>query len=111
MTKSRDCSDVGTRQESGIQQSWRRQGVQLLATGGSPALPTSQFWPSGTGLSLLCSEMRENTLSCFKPSVLWSLGTQVQESWLWTRAHGPWMPQRRAGGASGSPLSSRWGEK
>ena len=30
MTKSRDCSDVGTSQESGMHQSWRRQGVQLL---------------------------------------------------------------------------------
>ena len=53
MTKSRDCSDAGTSQERGIPQSWRRQGVQLLATGGSLALPMSQFWPSGTGLSLL----------------------------------------------------------
>ena len=53
MTKSRDCSDVGTSQESGMHQSWRRQGVQLPATGGSLALPTSQSWPSGSGLRLL----------------------------------------------------------
>ena len=41
VAKSRDWSDAGTSQESGIPQSWRRQGVQLLATRGSLALPTS----------------------------------------------------------------------
>lgn len=88
MTKSRGCSDVGTSRESGIHQSWRSQAVQLLATGGSLALPISQFWPSGTGASLLEFRNARVHFGCFKPSVLWSLGTQVQERRLWTRAHG-----------------------
>ena len=51
VAKSRDWSDAGTSQESGIHQSWRRQGVQLLQ--GNPAIAIilqsygrGQFGPS-----------------------------------------------------------------
>lgn len=53
MTKSKDCSDAGTSQESGMHLSWRRQGVQLLQ--GNPAIAITlqsygrgQFGPSAT---------------------------------------------------------------
>ena len=53
VTKSKDWGDAGTSQESGVHQSWRRQGVQLLQ--GNPAISIilqsygrGQFGPSST---------------------------------------------------------------
>lgn len=72
------------------------KAVQLLATGGSLTALISILARMVLVPVFWSSEMRVH-FGCFKPSVLWSLGTRVQEKWLYRTHmhHGSWMPQRR----------------
>lgn len=110
MTKSRGCSDVGTSRESGIHQSWRSQAVQLLATGGAWPCP---YLNSGQGYQPApwSSEMREYTSVALSHQFCGLLGHRSRRGGYGPVHTAPGCHRRRAGGATGSPLNSRWGEK